>query len=247
MLTPEPGNVSVFRRLRRLIGRIPFIGYGARLVWTKLHNLRFSTSGEYWESRYASGGNSGAGSYGRLAEWKAEILNKIVADRRVASVIEFGCGDGAQLALAAYPSYIGIDVAPSAVRLCIERFRGDLSKSFFAIDPRAMSDPLGVLRAEMALSLDVLYHLVEDEVRDTYLTRLFQAATRYVVIYSSDGPAPTHSAHERHRPFTPWVSANAREWRLVEQINNPYPMSTVRDDQLVTSPADFFVYARDDS
>jgi hypothetical protein len=248
VLTPESGEgASSARRLRRVIGRIPFIGYAARLVWTKAHNLKFRTSGEYWESRYAAGGNSGAGSYGRLALWKAEVLNRMVRENEVSSIIEFGCGDGAQLSLATYPSYIGIDVAPSAVRLCIDRFRGDSSKSFFAIDPRAMADPLGVLRADMALSLDVLYHLVEDDVRDTYLTRLFQAATRYVVIYSSDGPAPTHSAHERHRPFTPWIAANAQEWRLIKQIRNPYHMSTSRDDQLLTSPADFFVYARNSS
>lgn len=245
MLTPEPSaNTTRLRRLRGAIARVPVIGRAARFLWAKAHNLTFRTSGDYWESHYAAGGNSGAGSYGRLAQWKADILNELVREQGIASVIEFGCGDGAQLARAAYPTYVGVDVAPSAVRLCIERFQGDATKSFFAIDPRAMVDPLGRLRAEMALSLDVLYHLVEDEVRDAYLTRLFQAATRYVVIYSSDGPAPTVSAHERHRPFTPWVEANSPDWRLVERIPNPYPMRTARDDHHVTSPADFFVYHR---
>ena len=30
----------------------------------------------YWETRYASGGNSGAGSYNKDAEAKAEYINK---------------------------------------------------------------------------------------------------------------------------------------------------------------------------
>jgi hypothetical protein len=244
MTTHPESSVSVWRRIRRAIGRLPFIGILARTLWAKAHNLGFRTSGEYWESRYAAGGNSGAGSYGPLAEWKAEVLNDLVRANNIVSVVEFGCGDGAQLTLARYPSYVGIDVASTAVQMCIEKFRGDPTKSFFAIDPRAMSDPLGRLRAEMSLSLDVLYHLVEDEVRDSYLVRLFESATRFVVIYSSDGPAPTVSAHERHRPFTGWVRENISGWRLSNRIPNPHAMRTTVDDPELTSPADFFVYEK---
>jgi len=41
----------------------------------------------YWENRYKNNGNSGAGSYGRLAEFKAEIINKFIADKNINSVI----------------------------------------------------------------------------------------------------------------------------------------------------------------
>ena len=64
-------------------------------------------SAQYWRDRYRSGGNSGAGSYGRLADFKAEIVNAFVREHDVASVIEFGSGDGAQLALADYPTLSG--------------------------------------------------------------------------------------------------------------------------------------------
>ena len=63
-------------------------------------NLRqfwFSNSVEWWERRYSSGGTSGEGSYGRLAEFKAEIVNKFVKENGIDSVVEFGCGDGKQL------------------------------------------------------------------------------------------------------------------------------------------------------
>ena len=49
----------------------------------------------------------------RLAAFKAEVPNDFVRARGIDSVIEFGCGDGAQLALAEYPAYVGIDVSPA--------------------------------------------------------------------------------------------------------------------------------------
>ena len=55
------------------------------------------------EKRYSAGGNSGAGSYSQLAEFKAQVLNRFVATHDVKHIIEFGSGDGNQLALAEYP------------------------------------------------------------------------------------------------------------------------------------------------
>src|SRR3989339_1402077 len=65
----------------------------------------------FWEARYRSGGDSGLGSFGRLAQFKADVLNDFVRQAGIASIIEFGCGDGNQLRLAAYPSYVGLDVS----------------------------------------------------------------------------------------------------------------------------------------
>src|SRR5215469_10267143 len=82
-------------------------------------------SKSYWEGRYAKGGSSGAGSYGRLAQYKAEILNSFVRTRSVSSVIEFGCGDGAQMALFDFKSYIGLDVSRTSIGMCIRQYDGD--------------------------------------------------------------------------------------------------------------------------
>src|SRR5262245_42492336 len=70
----------------------------------------FPGSARYWQFRYKEGGSSGAGSYGRLAQFKSEVLNKLVAHQDVKTVVEFGCGDGNQLLTARYPQYIGLDV-----------------------------------------------------------------------------------------------------------------------------------------
>ena len=42
---------------------------------------------EYWENRYKKSGNSGAGSYGRLAEFKADVINNFIAENKITSVI----------------------------------------------------------------------------------------------------------------------------------------------------------------
>lgn len=60
------------------------------------------------------GGNSGAGSYNKIAIFKAKIMNQFVAENDIQHVIEFGFGDGAQLMRAKYPEYTGLDVSVSA-------------------------------------------------------------------------------------------------------------------------------------
>lgn len=178
----------------------------------------FPGSARYWEQRYASGGNSGRGSYGEFAAFKADFLNRFVAEHDIRSIIEFGCGDGNQLGLANYPQYIGIDISATAIRLCSERFRGDTSKSFFVAEPDL------AFKADLALSLDVIYHLVEDQVFEQYMTNLFAAATRYVIIYSSDQKRNAQrDLHVRHRPVSEYVVRNSPGWRLESRTDNPFP------------------------
>jgi hypothetical protein len=224
--------------MKDLIKRIPVIGPVARSVYRRWRNVPkpFHGSEDYWIARYREGGNSGAGSYNRLAEFKAEVLNDFVASHGIGEVIEFGCGDGNQLSLARYPSYLGLDVSPHAVDGCMLRFAADAGKSFML-----MHDYTGQT-AQLALSLDVIYHLTEDEVYDAYMRTLFGAARNYVVIYSSDNDeAPSQVAHVRHRQFSRWVRANAPGWRLLRHIPNRYPYTGDND---TGSLADFYIYEK---
>lgn len=181
----------------------------------------FKGTTHYWEDRYAKGGNSGAGSYGREAEWKAEIVNDWVAELGVTSVVDLGCGDGNQLGLAKYPRYLGLDPSTTAVRMCMERFRDDPSKSFIAYDPSALADPAGWLRGDLALSMEVIFHLVEDALFENYMTRVFESAERYVVICSNATVDDEQVSHERHRDFTKWVEQNRPEWKLDRRVDPP--------------------------
>jgi hypothetical protein len=220
--------------MKDLIKRIPLVGPVARSVYRRWFNppKPFDGSEDYWIARYREGGNSGAGSYNRLAEFKAEVLNDFVARHDIRDLIEFGCGDGNQLTLARYPSYLGFDVSPDAIEGCVRRFAGDASKSFMLVH-----DYTGQT-AQLVLSLDVIYHLTENEVYETYMRTLFCAARDYVVIYSSDKDE-AQTAHVRHRQFSRWVRANAPDWRLLGHIPNRYPYTGDND---TGSLADFYIY-----
>lgn len=200
-------------------------------------SVPFTSSAEYWDKRYTLGDNSGPGSYGRLAHFKAKFLNGFVRKQRILSVVEFGCGDGSQLALAKYPQYTGVDVSQKAVDLCRGRFAGDASKRFLPLEDIPES-----LRAELALSLDVIFHLVEDGVFDAYMRRLFDSATRFVIVYSSNKEQPWPNPHVRHREFTKWVAENRPDWRLHSVVKNRYPYDPADPEH--TSFADFYVFAR---
>lgn len=179
------------------------------------------SSSLYWESRYRSGGNSGAGSYDRLAAFKADVINAFVAEMGIDSVIEFGAGDGNQLLLYNFPEYSGFDVSMTAVAMLREKFPDDTTKHFFP-----MSEFAGQTAA-LSLSCDVIYHLIEDDVYDAYMRALFQAAGRFVIAYSSNTDAEPYQrgSHVRHRKFTAWTTRNAPAWECFRHVKNEYPGS----------------------
>lgn len=189
----------------------------------------------YWSERYRTGGNSGAGSYGRLAEFKAEIVNEFVRSRNVGSVIEFGCGDGNQLKLAQYPAYLGYDVAQESVDACKALWAHDLTKAFRNAGQYAHE------RADLTLSLDVIYHLIEDDVFHEYMRRLFYAADRYVVVYASNYDGDWSAAHVKHRKFTDWVEKYHADFQLIQHLPNRYPLA---NDPQNESFADFYFFER---
>ena len=223
------GIHSVKRRLRKLLRRAS-------------DAEPFNEAREYWERRCARGGNSGSGSYAHLAEFKAEVHNAFVAEHQVQTVIEFGCGDGNQLTLATYPSYIGLDVSPSALRRCIDAFTDAATYSFYLYDSRSFVDRDRRFHADLGLSLDVIYHLVEDEVFEAYLQHLFAASDRYVIIYSSNVDEPVN-AYIRHRCVTDAVARLVPGWSLIQTIPNRYPYDGDYGSQ---SYADFYIFERQD-
>ncbi|CAN5822455.1 hypothetical protein BH10CHL1_BH10CHL1_05760 [soil metagenome] len=197
-----------------------------------LLNQKFNSS-TYWEKRYAQGENSGDGSYGQLAQFKADVINRFVREHQVQSVIEYGCGDGNQLQLFTFPSYLGFDVSTTVIELCQRKYAHDPSKAFKVVNAYQGET------AQLTLSLDVLYHLVEEPIYTAYLNRLFASAQAYVIIYSSnfDDNSPTRAPHVKHRRFTDWVTQNCADWQLSQHIANPTPE---------VSSADFYIYAKAD-
>ena len=175
-------------------------------------------SGHYWDDRYKRNQSSGAGSYGAFRDFKAHYLNDFVVRHNVSDVIEFGCGDGEQLSKAEYKSCCGVDVSDTVIRMNQERFTGDKSKLFVAL--KDYNATQSYEQFDLSLSLDVIYHLVEDDVFDAYMKNLFAASRKFVVIYST-AYERRHAEHVRHRNFTTWVLSHAPEWKLVEHVQLP--------------------------
>ena len=229
-------------RIKAFVATHPILGPAARavartpVVLELRRRLGFRDSSAYWEKRYQQGKTSGVGSYGRLATFKAEVLNDFVAKHNVQSVIEFGCGDGTQLAMAKYPAYVGIDVAQGSIDICQKRFAGDTSKRFFL----TTKIPGDLAPSHLSLSLDVVYHLVEDQIFDLYMRTLFKHAGRFVIVYSSNKEEPSRVPHVRHRIFTNWIEKNAPQWRQIGFVPNRYPEDLKRPDD--TSFADFYIF-----
>lgn len=207
----------------------------------------FPGSQAYWDRRYQAGGTSGDGSYSNLARFKANYINQFVAHHGIEAIVELGCGDGNQLTLADYPSYTGVDVSPAALERCSALFQGDDTKDFATTVP---SDRM----FDLSMSLDVIYHLIEDEVFEKYMHDLFALSRRFVLIYASDceqdefaraHPGVAPAPHVRHRRFSDWIERNATGWRLLERTPNAYPFDPKRPQE--TSFADFHVFVRNAS
>ena len=202
---------------------------------------KFPGSKKYWENRYAEGGNSGAGSYDKLAEFKAKIINEFVMKNDIQEVIEFGCGDGNQLSLMNYPLYIGLDVSKTVIDTCNRKFKHDKTKRFLLIDPISITDKYHQYQADLTLSLDIIFHLIEDEVYEAHMNRLFNASTKYVIIYSSN-VNHIEADHVKDRSFTDWIQKNIKDWVLLEKIDNKYKLDPT--DQINTSRSDFYFYLK---
>lgn len=199
---------------------------------------KFENSDQYWKKRYQTGGNSGAGSYGQLALFKAQVINDFALEQGVLQALEFGCGDGNQCSLFKFSKYVGVDISPTIIAQNKQKFASDGSKAFYTYDDFFQQYKKAF---DLTLSLDVIYHLIEDSVYHQYMNTLFDYAGKYVIIYSSNFDSKQDS-HVRHRSFVPWIESNRKGWKLLQLIPNKYTYDP--RDPNNTSSADFYIYER---
>jgi hypothetical protein len=221
------------------VRKIPIIGPILSDLASAIHNRNyFKNSSEYWENRYKNGGNSGTGSYNQLAQFKATILNKFVEENNINSVVELGCGDANQLKMFKFQNYTGYDISQTILKMCSETFAQDDSKQFQHISDFSPKE------TDLIMSLDVIYHLVENNVFESHMQTLFGAKNKRVVIYSSnynDDFDEAKPIHVRHRKFTDWIEKNAPNFKLDQYIPNQHPY---KGDETVGSLADFYFYSQ---
>ena len=208
--------------IKYFVGRnaryIPFLPALRRMIAPPGDAVEFQTSDQYWKDRYKKGGNSGEGSYGPLARYKAEFINDFCRRNGVGSAVEFGCGDGNQASMLDIRSYLGVDISED----CIEWARKNIRKPNWRFE--TLAEYLGSEHeaAELGLSLDVIYHLVEDETYASYLQNLCDSASRFLLIYASNLDAYNPEVpHVRHRTVIADVERLHPQWGFVRTEQNP--------------------------
>ena len=102
--------------------------------------------------------------------------------------------------------------------------------------------PGAPFRAELSLSLDVIFHLIEDAGFEHYMAALFDSAERFVVIYSSNVDQDWPVEHVKHRRFSAWIGSHRPDWELANKIPNKHPYDEDRPAE--TSFSDFFFFRR---
>lgn len=214
-----------------------------REVSLKQKNKIFNKKGSqyFWDNRYREGHDSGAGSYNRLAQFKANVVNEFICKENIESVIEWGCGDGNQLSLINYKTYVGVDVSPTVVKMCKVEFSQDKSKRFFITSRLPKNIINGSNKFDMSVSLDVIFHLTEDDVFEKYMNNLFDSSKKFVCIYSSNLDSK-QIMHVKHRKFTDYIDSNFTNWDLYKKIKNKYPYRNNRPN--TTSFCDFYFYRK---
>ena len=165
----------------------------------------------YWENRYKGGDNSGLGSYGDEANFKSDYINKFISDYQIKTINDFGCGDSNQISmLNGFEKYTGFDISKTVLNLCIDKFKHDNRFQF-------VNDTNNMLLSDVTFSLDVTYHVVEDEYFDEYMHNLFKLTNKYVLIYSiNSNNSNGFAEHLKNRKFVDWVNNNYPNFELID-------------------------------
>ena len=161
---------------------------------------------DYWERRYKHNGNSGAGSYGEECIFKSLFINKWIDNLEIASVSEIGCGDGNQCGSISVRRYYGYDISKTSIDICKKKYKNDKGKRFSLIDYDCYDD---VVSSDMALSLDVLFHILEKDSFRHYMKELFSNKFKYVIIHTMKSDRKIRNVrapHVKYNDISEWLS-----------------------------------------
>jgi SAM-dependent methyltransferase len=139
----------------------------------------------FWEWRYRTNPElgSGIGSRGQPLVDKRRLLSSLLDALAPTSVLDVGCGDGEATRGLDIPDYVGIDLAPEAVR------RAQLARP----DGKFLVGRLPdfSLRADLTICLDVLIHESDAEAYRHHVAQLWGATDRALLISGYERPLDT--------------------------------------------------------
>lgn len=150
-------------------------------------------SNNYWENRYKNNSNSGHGSYGEFQKFKIEYINNLIKKYNIKTINELGSGDGNMLrTYIGFDLYTGFDVSNTILDKLRNQFK-DNNKIKFVSDPYKMEP------ANLTMSIDVSYHIINNDLFEEHLRLLYDKSLKYILIYSSNKDEKYENTHILHR------------------------------------------------
>lgn len=190
-------------------------------------------SKEIWKNRAA---NSGLGSRGARANYKADYISNFVKENKIDKIIDFGCGDLIVAKDIEVGNYVGVDIVdhklPPKEEIKPNSFKVIVS-SFDEFDENETS--------QLVINLDMLYHILENEskyLEDTIET-LYNASEEFIIIYAQDS-FRSDIKWSGHMFNSPWrqILENNYKVELVKQEDEFEFGSPIHSDAV------FFVYRK---
>jgi len=199
-----------------------------------------TSSHQYWADRYLHTNFQNSSGNGRLKfrlSYKAKMLNKIFKTYEITKVADFGCGDGLLASKLKITKYYGIEINSEIVDNLKNKFLG---KNEFEFSTKFESQWRNKIDA--SISVDVIFHLIEEDVYQKYMNELFFADAKYVVIraYNHKSQGTGRNSHILHREFLNTIKKYFPNYNLVN-------VSSPRRRHIYLSDSDknqFFVFKK---
>ena len=206
-------------------------------------NIKQSATCKFWEERYKGGGDSGRGSYNtdhaNFFDFKTNYINNIIQEHKVKTINDFGCGDGNQIKdLRGFDTYKGYDISNEAVSKCSNKYENNPKYNFY-------SEYKNWAKADLSMSLDVLYHIMEDDLWLLYINDLFNFSNKLVLIYSVDDDT-LKAPHVKSRNFTTYIKDNFLNYKLLNVSESPLMKNGTPSSQYYpdSNGVRFFLYLK---
>jgi len=129
---------------------------------------------EYWNQRYSSGGDSGAGSSGDHARWKWAIIDSLIPDLN--DVIDVGCGDLRFWSGRNCKRYVGIDFSEDVIR------KNRIQRPDWTFVHANAASRIEGLTADVVFCFDLLYHVMGEENFMKILANLNLYSDRWIFV-----------------------------------------------------------------
>jgi len=194
-------------------------------------------SAKYWNRRYGNGGNSGDGSRGEILNWKADQINSLISELGCRYVIDFGCGDGVLASLLKVERYLGLDVSENII---LKNAATKQDNQTFEVYGNRAAGSKRYFGSDLSLSVDVILHLIEEQIYNDYMLSLFFSTEKYVLIFNTNTKIQIQgmNKHNMFRNHQEWVEQFATNFRLKKFT--PYDLG----DSFVFGETGFFLYER---